>query len=99
MGWARDYNKRAGGKAWEIIGYTGDGVARCIPCAEAKYHAAELSGDVVLDDSPAPIFSVEASSWRDGGDHRSGCGLACDPCGAVVVEACAGCVATIGGAS
>ena len=98
MGWATDYNQRHAGKAWEIIGYTGDGMSRCIPCAERKYHTAELAGDVVLDDSPAPLFSVDASSWRDGADQRSGCGLACDACGAVIIEACADCAAGIGGA-
>ena len=98
MGYATEYNRQHAGMAWEIIGYLHDGVAHCVPCAELVWIDEALCGADHIDDAPAPLFSVDASAWRDGGDHRGGCGLACDTCGAVVVEACAGCVATIGGA-
>jgi hypothetical protein len=96
MGWAADYNRRHAGKAWEIIGYSSNGDMRCVACAELVYTAAILSGDEAGGDGVAPLFSVDSSSWRD--DHRSGCGLACDPCGAAIIEACEECAAGIGGA-
>lgn len=98
MGYATKYNQQHAGKAWEILGYLHDGAAHCVPCAELVWIDEALAGSERIVDGPAPLFSVDASAWRDSGDHRGGCGLACDTCGAVVIEACAECVATIGGA-
>lgn len=105
MGYATKYNQRHRGMAWEILGYLHDGSAHCVPCAELIWIDEALAGvRHTLDrvsplfysndaeaavDGPAPLFAVDASAWRDSGDHRSGCGLSCDTCGAVVVEGCA----------
>ena len=37
------------------------------------------------------------AEYRRAGDHRSGCGLSCDTCGAVIVAACDTCRASIEG--
>lgn len=98
MGYATEYNRQHAGTAWEIIGYLHDGDAHCVACAELIWVDEALAGADNIDDGPAALFSVDASTWRDGGDHGGGCGLSCDPCGAIVIEACAACVSGIGGA-
>lgn len=102
-GYTADYNRTHGGTAHAIIGYTLDGGGLCPACADSRYPAAILSGEGACGhcfaplwscscaDYPAPILAVDAASYREGGDHRGGCGLSCDPCGAIIVAACDPC--------
>jgi hypothetical protein len=97
-GYTATYNRRAAGKAWAIAGYTLNGGGLCSTCADRSFTAAALSGeDHGAGDSPAPIFSSDSVEYREGGDHRGGCGLSCDPCGAVIVAACDPCRDSIEG--
>ena len=75
MGYTKEYNREAAGKAWEIIGYTHSGAVCCPDCADSRYSRARLmgQGDGVYD-NPAPIFAVgDVHSPRD-----------CERCGAVI---------------
>jgi len=67
----------------DALGYTDDeGRAACVA------HVAELD-----DATTWGVFS--RAEYRRAGDHRGGCGLSCDTCGAVIVSACATCTAGI----
>jgi hypothetical protein len=69
--------------AMAALGYTDDeGRAACVA------HVAELD-----EDTAEGVFS--RAEYRRAGDHRGGCGLSCDTCGAVIVSACSTCTAGI----
>jgi hypothetical protein len=107
-GYTATYNRAHMGKAWAIAGYTLDGGGLCTACADSRYDAATLSVaacahcfnprfSCACTDSPAPIFASDDATYREGGDHRGGCGLSCDTCGGVIVAACDPCRASIEG--
>jgi hypothetical protein len=97
-GYTATYNRAHTGKAWAIAGYTLDGGGLCTACADSRYDAETLSGETSGDNTPRPIFVDEAQEYREGGDHRGGCGLSCDTCGGIIVAACDPCRASIEGA-
>jgi len=85
------------GKFWAIAGYTLNGGGLCPACADSRYDAATLSGEAGGENIPVPLFDGDAADYREGGDHRGGCGLSCDTCGGVIVAACDPCRASIEG--
>jgi hypothetical protein len=96
-GYTAAYNRAHMGRVWAIEGYTINGGGLCPACADRSYSAAALSGEDSAGDNPAPIFSTDAAGYREGGDHRGGCGLSCDTCGGIIVAACDPCRASIEG--
>ena len=75
MGYTKEYNRTAAGKAWEILGYTHSGAVYCPDCADSRYPRARLIGDGEgFMDNPAPIFAVDDI-------HTP---LDCERCGAVI---------------
>jgi hypothetical protein len=77
MGYTREYNRHAAGRAWEILGYTHSGAVYCPDCADSRYPRARIMGqDEAVWDNPAPVFAC------DDNDSALHCGL----CGAVVLQ-------------
>jgi len=76
MGYTREYNRHAAGRAWQILGYTHSGAVYCPDCADARFSDDRLAGRAVDYgvDNPAPLFGSDEipSAW------------ACDDCGAII---------------
>jgi len=61
------------------------------------YGATDNNGGAACVSCAPRVELIDPAAYREGGDHRGGCGLSCDTCGGVIVAACDPCRDSIEG--